>query len=175
MIVSVVRITLVALVVAVLPMTLAATTPARAATHAVEIADFAFAPATLTITVGDTVTWTNQDAVAHTATSTTGVFDSGDLEQGESYAVTFTAPGTYDYLCTPHPSMTGRVVVVAAAATPVPSTPAPASATPAPTSGAPLPDVAMEREAGINLAQILGVAFLVLGAGIAAVRVRQRR
>ncbi|MBA4169310.1 MAG: cupredoxin family copper-binding protein [Chloroflexi bacterium] len=175
MIVSVVRITLVALVVAVLPMTLAATTPARAATHAVEIADFAFAPATLTITVGDTVTWTNEDAVAHTATSTTGVFDSGDLEQGESYSVTFTAPGTYDYLCTPHPSMTGRVVVAAAAATPVPSTPAPASATPAPTSGAPLPDVAMEREAGINLAQILGVAFLVLGAGIAAVRVRQRR
>jgi len=175
MIVSVVRITLVALVVTVLPMTLAATTPARAATHAVEIADFAFAPATLTITVGDTVTWTNRDAVAHTATSTTGVFDSRDLEQGESYSVTFTAPGTYDYLCTPHPSMTGRVVVVAAAAAPVPATPAPASATPAPTSGAPLPDVAMERESGINLAQILGVAFLVLGAGIAAVRVRQQR
>ena len=174
MIVSVVRITLVALVVTVLPMTLAATTRARAATHAVEIADFAFAPATLTITVGDTVTWTNQDAVAHTATSTTGVFDSGDLEQGESYSVTFTAPGTYDYLCTPHPSMTGRVVVLAAA-TPVPATPAPASATPAPASGSPLPDVAMEREAGINLAQILGVAFLVLGAGIAAVRVRQQR
>jgi len=174
MIVSVVRITLVALVMAVLPMTLAATTPARATTHAVEIANFAFAPATLTITVGDTVTWTNQDAVAHTATSTTGVFDSGDLEQGESYSVTFTAPGTYDYLCTPHPSMTGRVVVLAAA-TPVPATPAPASATPAPASGSPLPDVAMEREAGINLAQILGVAFLVLGAGIAAVRVRQQR
>ncbi len=168
MIVSVVRMTLVALVVAVLPMTLVATMPARAATHTVEIADFAFAPATLTITVGDTVTWTNQDAVAHTATSTAGVFDSGDLEQGESYSATFTAPGTYDYLCTPHPSMTGRVVVVAAAATAVPTTQAP-------TSGAPLPDVAIEREAGINLAQILGVAFLILGAGIAAVRVRQQR
>ena len=166
---------LVPLLGAALSMSLVATMPARAATHTVEIADFAFAPATLTITVGDTVTWTNQDAVAHTATSTTGVFDSGDLEQGESYSVTFTAPGTYDYLCTPHPSMTGRVVVVAAAATPVPATPAPASSTPAPTSGAPLPDVAMEREAGINLAQILGVAFLVLGAGIAAVRVRQQR
>lgn len=175
MIVSVVRMTLVALVVAVLPMTLVATMPARAATHTVEIADFAFAPATLTITVGDTVTWTNQDAVAHTATSTAGVFDSGDLEQGESYSATFTAPGTYDYLCTPHPSMTGRVVVVAAAATAVPATQAPASATQAPTSGAPLPDVAIEREAGINLAQILGVAFLILGAGIAAVRVRQQR
>ncbi len=167
---------------AALSMSLVATMPARAATHTVEIADFAFAPATLTITVGDTVTWTNQDAVAHTATSTTGVFDSGDLEQGESYSVTFTAPGTYDYLCTPHPSMTGRVVVVAAAATLVPATPVPASATPvpasatpAPTSGAPLPDVAMEREAGINLAQILGVVFFVLGAGIAAFRVRQQR
>ncbi len=168
MITSVGRFTLIVLLAALLPMTLAATTPARAATHAVEIVDFAFAPATLTIIVGDTVTWTNRDAVAHTATSIAAGFGSGNLEQGESHSVTFTVPGTYDYLCTPHPSMTGRIVVVAAAATPVP-------VTPAPSSGAPLPDVAMERGAGMYLAQMLGIAFLVLGAGVAAVRVRQRR
>jgi amicyanin len=100
---------------------LAGTRPApalAASTHAVDIVDFAFAPAVLTITVGDTVTWTNRDAVAHTATG--DGFDSGDLAQGASYSVTFTAAGTYDYLCTPHPTMTGRIVVQAAPAPPSP-------------------------------------------------------
>src|SRR5918994_4917716 len=89
-----------------------------ATTHAVDIVDFAFSPAILTISAGDTVTWTNRDAVAHTATG--DGFDSGDLAQGGSYSVTFAAPGTYDYLCTPHPTMTGRIVVQAA---PAPSPP----------------------------------------------------
>ncbi len=64
---------------------------ARAATHAVEISDFAFGPADLTVTAGDTVTWTNLDAVEHTATGT--IFDTGLLAQGESYSVTFMLPG----------------------------------------------------------------------------------
>jgi amicyanin len=95
-------------------------TPMRAAsTHQVAIVDFAFSPATLTITEGDTVTWTNSDAVAHTATGSG--FDSGLLDQGESYSLTFSAAGTYDYLCTPHPTMTGQVVVQAAAPGAVPN------------------------------------------------------
>jgi amicyanin len=127
--------------------------PARGATHAVAIAEFAFSPATLTITAGDTVTWTNEDAIAHTATSINGGFDSGDLEQGESYAVTFTTPGTYDYLCTPHPSMTGRIVVVASSAP---------AATPAPSGG--LPNVAQRPgDAGASL-RLLGAALLALAA-----------
>ena len=85
-----------------------------ATTHQVEIVDFAFTPATLTISVGDTVTWTNGDAVEHTATGSG--FDSGLLGQGESYSVTFSEAGTYDYLCTPHPTMTGQIIVQAAAA-----------------------------------------------------------
>jgi amicyanin len=89
--------------------------PMRAATtHQVEIVDFAFSPTTLTITAGDTVTWTNSDAVVHTATGSG--FDSGLLDQGESYSFTFSAAGTYDYVCTPHPTMTGQIVVQAAAA-----------------------------------------------------------
>jgi amicyanin len=109
----------------------------RGATHQVDIADFAFTPASLTITVGDTVTWTNRDAIEHTATGTTGAFDSGLLAQGESWSMTFATPGTYDYLCTPHPTMTGRLVVVAAR----PTTPA---ASPAAGSGTDdLPDVAI--------------------------------
>jgi amicyanin len=128
--------------------------PMRAAmTHEVEIVDFAFSPATVTIAVGDTVTWTNADAVAHTATG--AGFDSGLLEQGESYSVTFTAPGTYDYLCTPHPTMTGRIVVQAAA-------PAPSAA-----PGAAVPDVAMAGPAGASPASSLASMLMVAAAGLA--------
>ena len=88
---------------------------AVAADHAVTIADFAFAPQTVTVTVGDTVSWTNDDAVIHTATATDGSWDTADLAQGQSGAITFTAAGTFAYLCTPHPTMTGTVVVQAAA------------------------------------------------------------
>jgi plastocyanin len=89
--------------------------PALAADEAVTIADFAFSPQTVTITVGDTVTWTNSDAVVHTATATDGAWDTGDLAQGQSGAITFSTAGTFAYLCTPHPTMTGTVVVQAAA------------------------------------------------------------
>jgi amicyanin len=137
----------------------------RAATHAVDIADFAFAPAELTIAVGDTVTWTNRDDMIHTATGVTGAWDSGDLALGESYSLTFTAPGTYDYLCTPHPSMTGRIIVVAAAATPAPS------------SGG-LPNVAMPAApSSTPLLVALGLIATVAAAGLAlrVARVRARR
>lgn len=78
---------------------------------AVEIKDFAFSPATLTVKVGDTVTWTNQDSVGHSATSDDGSFDTGVLAQGESNTVTFTEAGTFNYHCTPHPNMKATVVV----------------------------------------------------------------
>ena len=151
--------------------------------HAVEIVNFAYAPQELTIRVGDTVTWTNLDVVAHTATSTSGAFDSGDLEQGESYSLTFDAAGTYDYLCTPHPSMTGRIIVLEAApaATPAP----PAAGGPAPTaapatgSGGSLPDVRMEEPradwmtpAGVGL---LALALLIAVAGSARRAFQRRR
>ncbi len=142
---------------------------ARGATHAVTISDFAFSPATLTVTAGDTVTWTNQDQIGHTATSTTGAFDSGDLAQGDSFSFTFTTPGTYDYLCTPHPSMTGRIVVQAAAA-PAPST----MATPgAPAAGGGLPDVAT-RPAWQPTTLHAGAILLVGAAGLSLVGARRR-
>ena len=134
---------------------------ARGATHAVAIADFAFSPATLTITAGDTVTWTNEDQIEHTATSTTGAFDSDLLGQGESYSFTFMTPGTYAYLCTPHPTMTGQIVVQAAAPAP---TAAPSAA------GGPVPDVAMPAGSGEPLI-VLGV----LAAGAALLLALRRR
>lgn len=104
---------------------------ALAATRAVSISGFAFAPASITINAGDRVTWTNSDAVAHTATARNGSFDTGDIGPGQSASVRFTQPGTYAYICTPHPTMTGTIRVRAAAGPTIPATdtvPAPGGA-----------------------------------------------
>jgi plastocyanin len=79
--------------------------------NAVSIAGMAFSPATLTVPVNTTVTWTNNDAVAHTVTSTTALFDSGSFGSNGIYSYTFTAAGTYNYYCTVYPMMTGKIIV----------------------------------------------------------------
>ncbi|MFV5996976.1 plastocyanin/azurin family copper-binding protein [Streptomyces sp. NPDC056231] len=81
--------------------------------NAVAIKNFAFAPATLKVRVGTTVTWTNQDTDAHTVTSagTGGPLHSAALATHATYSYTFTRPGTYAYLCTIHPFMTATVEV----------------------------------------------------------------
>lgn len=87
---------------------------AVAADRTIEMRDIAFAPGRVEIRVGDRVTWTNRDGVEHNATN--GSFDTGLLASGESASIRFTAPGTYAFHCTPHPSMTGTVVVRSVAA-----------------------------------------------------------
>ena len=77
----------------------------------VMIKDFAYAPKTITIKVGDTVTWENQDSMAHTATADDESFDTGLLAKGEKGSVTFDKAGTYAYHCTPHPQMKGTIIV----------------------------------------------------------------
>lgn len=79
---------------------------------AVSIVNFAFQPSNVTINVGDSVTWTNNDQSAHTSTSKTDLWDSGTLQNGNTFTFTFNAPGSYGYLCTIHPSMQGSVTVV---------------------------------------------------------------
>jgi plastocyanin len=71
--------------------------------------DIQFKPATIQVSVGDTVTWINEDSATHTITGQD--FDSGNLGQGEIFTYTFDEAGTYDYECTIHPSMTGTVIV----------------------------------------------------------------
>jgi plastocyanin/sugar lactone lactonase YvrE len=92
-----------------------AATPAGAddmhTTVAVEIKDYAFTPPTLTVPAGTTVTWTNNDAVPHTATASDASFDSGNLNPGQSYSFTFATPGSYPYACQYHAGMTGTIVV----------------------------------------------------------------
>jgi plastocyanin len=75
----------------------------------VSINNFAFNPESVTISTGDTVRWTNLDSANHTATGST--FDSGILQEGESYEFQFTDAGTYEYSCLIHPSMRGSVIV----------------------------------------------------------------
>jgi plastocyanin len=84
---------------------------AHAADGAVRISGFAFSPDSVTVGVGESVTWTNEDAVAHTATGSGGAFDTERLDPGESTTITFATAGSYAYVCAIHPTMTGTVVV----------------------------------------------------------------
>ncbi|WP_405804384.1 cupredoxin family copper-binding protein [Streptomyces sp. NBC_00210] len=86
--------------------------------YQVRMSGYAFTPRTLTVTAGSTITWTNQDTAPHDVKTTSGPhsFHSPMLDKGDSWSHTFTSPGTYGYLCTVHPGMTGQLVVRAAAA-----------------------------------------------------------
>ena len=63
------------------------------------------------IGVNNTVVWTNKDSTPHTVTSTTKLFDSGNMNAGDTFTFTFTTPGTYSYVCSYHPWMKGTVIV----------------------------------------------------------------
>jgi plastocyanin len=89
---------------------------AAAATVDVDIKDFEYQPASLTIAVNDIVRWTNRGAFAHTVTSDTAAqFESGELITKAQFTHTFMTPGTYPYHCLYHPTMTGTVTVLARA------------------------------------------------------------
>jgi amicyanin len=88
-----------------------ADSPAPQGGTAVAIADFKFNPATLAVPVGSTVTWTNQDEEPHTIAAKDGFFHSPGMDTHGTYSFTFTTPGSYDYICSIHPFMTGTVVV----------------------------------------------------------------
>jgi predicted lipoprotein with Yx(FWY)xxD motif len=75
------------------------------------IVDFAFQPATLTVPVGTTITWTNTGATAHTVTADDGSFDSASVAPGQTFSHAFTTAGTFTYHCAIHPSMTATVTV----------------------------------------------------------------
>lgn len=87
-------------------------TPPTSATSRVSIIDFQFQPSSITVPVGAIVSWKNNGAVAHTVTSDTGVFDSGQLQPGMEYVNAFNTAGTYPYHCSNHPTqMSGTVIV----------------------------------------------------------------
>lgn len=92
-------------------------TSTSTASAAVSISNMSFVPATLTVTAGTIVTWTNKDNVGHTVTSDSGLFDSGAISSpglyssGGTFSYTFSTPGTYPYHCTYHSIMTAKVIV----------------------------------------------------------------
>ncbi|RSM90426.1 copper-binding protein [Kibdelosporangium aridum] len=95
---------------------------AAAATQQVHMSGYAYGPGTLTINVGDTVTWTNHDQAPHDAVTTAGPaqFRSPMLNTGQTWSFTFTTPGTYSYYCSIHPDMRGQIVVRQAVQAPTP-------------------------------------------------------
>jgi amicyanin len=96
----------------------AATTPeatvtATSGTPVVTIEGFAFHPSTLVITKGMTVTFEQHDSIPHNVAGRPGAefIKSPLLKDGDTYSVTFTKAGTFDYICAIHPRMTGKVIV----------------------------------------------------------------
>lgn len=98
------------------PAAVVATSPpaaarADAAPPIVIARDFMFAPATIAIRAGSTVTWKNTDDEPHTVVSDAGLFRSSALDTNESFSFRFDKPGTYHYACSIHPRMVGTIVV----------------------------------------------------------------
>jgi plastocyanin len=80
-------------------------------THTVVMEGLAYRPQALTVRAGDRIVWVNKDLFPHTATSKPGAFDSGGIAAGESWMLTAAERGSFEYLCTYHPTMKGRLVV----------------------------------------------------------------
>jgi amicyanin len=84
---------------------------ANAADAQVKIANFTFEPPVLTVKVGTTVTWVNDDDIPHLVSEKDGKFRSSALDTGDKFSQTFSAAGTIEYFCAIHPHMTGKIVV----------------------------------------------------------------
>jgi len=83
----------------------------QASTAEVQIDNFSFGPSTITVAVGTTVTWVNRDDIPHTVVSDDKIFKSKPLDTDDKFSYTFTKAGTYEYFCSLHPKMTGKVIV----------------------------------------------------------------
>ena len=89
----------------------AAGNSAPVATDAVTIKNFGFSPATISVTAGSTVVWTNDDSVQHDITFDGGGIASSVLNHNDTFSHTFPTAGTYHYICSIHPFMHGTVIV----------------------------------------------------------------
>lgn len=126
-------------------------TRVEAATHNISITGMAYSPSSLNINVGDTVIWTNNDGMPHTVSSVDSLFDSGTINDTETFSHTFNSEGTFDYECLFHPAMLGSITVSAASGSPTPST-----------STSTLPDTGL-FDTPINGSLLLGVLMAGIG------------
>lgn len=138
----------------------------------VVMSDFEFAPQSITIPVGSTVTWRNDGPSAHTATAGDTSFSTGILKKGQSRTATFNQIGSISYICTLHPQMTGTVVVESVGSS---IDDAPTSKKPAPGTVVPDKDKPEEQDdeaapkhprtgADLGIQLIIGVGLLLIGA-----------
>jgi len=88
------------------------TGPGPTSPNTIVMAGSVFSPVADTVAVGTTVTWKNNDAYAHTSTSDTGIWDTGNIAGGASATTTFNTAGTYAYHCTYHVGMGMRGTIV---------------------------------------------------------------
>jgi Plastocyanin len=77
----------------------------------IEIENFVFKPADITVAPGTKVTWINKDEAPHTATSTDQKFNSGGLDTDDKFSFVFNEKGDYPYFCTLHPHMKAQIKV----------------------------------------------------------------
>jgi plastocyanin/predicted small metal-binding protein len=112
---------------------------AAPSTKSVEAMGYKFTPASLSINVGDTVTWTNHDTAPHNIVVTDGPekFTSPTLQTGQTFSHTFTKAGNYSYYCSIHPDMKATLTVTGSAPTTAPTTSAPPTSAPTSTPTTP--------------------------------------
>ena len=143
---------------------LAATGVALAADQSVAIQNNAFSPSSVTVNVGDSVTWTNNDNVPHTATADDDSWDTGNLANGASESITFSTAGEFPYHCEVHPNMTGTVIVQGGGG---------GGGTAAPTN--PQTDTLPGQPAGSSATLLVGVLALLAASVFAVVFLVDRR
>ncbi|MDX2040776.1 MAG: cupredoxin family copper-binding protein [Acidobacteriota bacterium] len=88
-----------------------ANSKAEGQTHTILIKDFKYAPESLTIKLGDTIIWKNEDIVPHTVTADGKRFDSKNIAAKASWKYAPNKPGTYPYICAYHPTMKAKLIV----------------------------------------------------------------
>lgn len=90
--------------------------PTKVSRPGCEKIDSCYVPSLITVKQGKQVTWKNEDVAFHSVTSgfygePSSLFDSGHLDPEEKFSITFSEQGTFDYFCTLHPWMAGKVIV----------------------------------------------------------------
>jgi plastocyanin len=83
----------------------------KSAATNITIDNFSFAPKEITVAAGTTITWVNRDDVPHTVVNPDKKFRSKALDTDDQFSFTFTDAGTYNYFCSVHPTMTGKIIV----------------------------------------------------------------
>jgi plastocyanin len=85
--------------------------PPPVATNTIKIINFTFEPSNITVKVGANVTWINEDSAPHQVKEDTGLFLSSPLTNGQSFTYQFNTPGIFNYTCSIHNYMKGKVIV----------------------------------------------------------------